>query len=294
MNRITMPTAILLLALPLLNGQEFEVASIKVNPPQQGFHFGSESVVSGGPGTADPGMFRCSKCTLTTLILKAFQLQAYQFPGKTSLPETTYEVMAKIPTGATEEEFSTMLQNLLRERFGLVSHFQPKTMRGYHLTVAKGGPKLQKSDATTPAPAGQRSGESHAHSGLVAFGSSASYRAAKQSMAGLAQVLSEQVAVPVDDQTGLSGQYDITLRWSGNTAAGHAGGNHSDGGFSGGSAGGHDGHNGGGGFGPAADPSGPGLFDALQQQLGLKLVPAEQATARLLILDKVLPRPTEN
>lgn len=280
-------------AFPQTKGKlEFEVASIKANPPQTGFHFGNDAVVSGGPGTTDPGIFRCSKCTLSALILKAFRLQAYQLPGKSALPETTYEVMARVPAQTTEEDFSTMLQNLLRERFGLVAHFQQKTMKGYHLVVAKGGAKLQAS-GSAPATAGQPGGESHAHSGLVAFGSSASYRAAKQSMAELAQVLSEQVAVPVDDQTGLTGRYDILLRWSGNAGAGHAG-NHSDGGFAG--AGGHDGHGGagGGGFGLAADPSGPGLFDALQQQLGLKLVAAEQSTAQLFIVDKVLPRPTEN
>jgi len=269
---------------------EFEVASIKANPPQTGFHFGNDAVVSGGPGTPDPGMFRCSKCSLTRLILKAFRLQAYQLPGKNALPETTFEVMAKVPAKATEEEFSMMLQNMLRERFGLTAHFQEKTMKGFHLVVAKGGPKLQESGATTAATS-PRVGESHAHSGLVAFGTSASYRAAKLSMTELAQVLSEQVGVPVDDKTGLSGQYDISLRWSGN-AASHPGGSHTDGG------GGHEGHYGGGAgggaFGPAADPSGPGLFDALQQQLGLRLVAAEQSTAKLLIVDKVLPKPTEN
>ena len=41
-------------------------------------------------------------------------------------------------------------------------------------------------------------------------------------------------------------------------------------------------------------PSGPTLFDALQQQLGLKLVPAEQALARLFVIDRVAQRPTEN
>ena len=46
--------------------------------------------------------------------------------------------------------------------------------------------------------------------------------------------------------------------------------------------------------GPAADPSGPTLFDALQQQLGLRLVPAEQALARLFVIDHFAQRPTEN
>ena len=70
-------------------------------------------------------------------------------------------------------------------------------------------------------------------------------------------------------------------------------GNHGDGAWSGGA--GHAGHDGGGDpSGTAADSSGPTLFDALQRQLGLRLVPAEQALARLFVIDRVAQRPTEN
>src|SRR5271154_5604178 len=81
---------------------EFEVASIKTNAPQLGFHFAADAV-SGGPGTPDPGMFRCSKCSLATLIVKAFDLQPYQFPGRTSLTDNTYDVVARVSPGATDE-----------------------------------------------------------------------------------------------------------------------------------------------------------------------------------------------
>jgi uncharacterized protein (TIGR03435 family) len=274
---------------------EFEVASIKTNAPQPGFHVAAD-VASGGPATADPGTFRCSKCSLATLIVKAFNLQPYQFPGRTSLTDNTFDIEAKIPTGATAEEFSAMLQNLLKDRFGLAWHFQEKKMTGYHLIVAKNGPKLRESSDALPPPADQhRSGEaaSHNHSGVVAFGASASFRAANQTTADLARVLSDQIGLPVDDATGLSGKYDISLRWSGAAAAAHAG-NHSDGAFSGGA--GHAGHDAGGGApsDPAADPSGPTLFEALQQQVGLGLVPAQQSLARLFVIDRIAQRPTEN
>lgn len=274
---------------------EFEVASINTNAPQPGFHFAADAA-SGGPGTTDPDLFRCSKCSLATLIVKAFNLKPYQFPGRTSLTDTTYDIVAKIPAGATEEEFSAMLQNLLKDRFGLAWHFQEKMMKGYHLGVAKNGPKLREATGASLPPAGdqRRSGpaEAHSHSGVVAFGTSATYRAANQTIADLARVLSDQIGLPVDDETGLAGKYDISLRWSGASAA-HPG-NHSDGSFSGGA--GHAGHDSGGGApsGPAADPSSPTLFDALQQQLGLRLVPAEQALARLFVIDRVAQRPTEN
>jgi uncharacterized protein (TIGR03435 family) len=286
--------------LTALHGQtsakaEFEAASIKTLGPQTGFHFAADAV-SGGPGTTDPGMFRCNKCSLATLIIKAFNLQPYQFPGRTSFTENTYDIQAKIAPGATEEEFSAMLQNLLKDRFGLTWHFQEKKMKGYRLMVAKNGPKLIASDASLPRADQPRAdqhaagpAEAHSHSGVIAFGSSATYRAASQTIADLARVLSDQIGVPVDDGTGLAGKFDISLRWSGTTAA-HAG-NHSDGAFSGGS--GHAGHDGGGGA-PSADPSGPTLFDALQQELGLRLVPAEEALTRLFVVDRVAQRPTEN
>lgn len=266
---------------------EFEVASIKTNAPQPGFHFAGDAA-NGGPGTADSGMFRCSKCSLPTLIVKAFNLQPYQFPGRTSLTDNSYEILAKVPAGATEKEFEAMLQNLLKDRFGLTWHFQEKKMKGYQLVIAKNGPKLKESiGASLPPAADQhRSGqaESHNHSGPVVFGTSATYRAANQTTAVLARILSDHIGLPVDDETGLPGKYDISLRWSG-TGAARA--------WSGGA--GHAGHDGGGDpTGLRADSDGPTLFDALQQQLGLRLAPAEQVRARLFVIDRVSQRPTEN
>jgi uncharacterized protein (TIGR03435 family) len=266
---------------------EFEVASIRTNAPQAGFHFAADAA-SGGPGTADPAMFRCSKCTLATLIVKAFHLQPYQLPNRTSLADSTYDIQAKIPAGATEDEFSAMLQNLLKDRFGLSWHFQEKKMKGYHLIVAKNGPKLSETTGTSVPPAADQhrygQSESHNHSGVMVFGASAMFRAGSQTTADLARILSDQIGLPVDDETALHGRYDISLRWSGAVGA-HAGA-HSDGAFAGDGHAGHDD--------TAADPSGPTIFDAVQQQLGLRLAPAEEAIAHLFIIDRIAQHPTEN
>jgi uncharacterized protein (TIGR03435 family) len=47
---------------------------------------------------------------------------------------------------------------------------------------------------------------------------------------------------------------------------------------------------------PAERPTPPArpLFNALQEQLGLRLAPAEQTLARLFVVDRVAQRPTEN
>ena len=168
-------------------------------------------------------------------------------------------------------------------------------MKGYHLAIGKDGPKLRESGGAALASATEqhRSGqaESHNHSGPVVFGGSATYRAANQTMADLARILSDQTGLPIDDETGLTGKYDISLRRSGTGTA--QAGNHGDGAWSGGGTRGAR-WGGGDASGRAADPSGSTLFNALQQQLGLRLAPAEQTLARLFVVDRALQHPTEN
>ena len=284
---------------------EFEVASIRVNPPQAGFHFRSNSG-GGAPDLTNPGMFRCSDCTLAALIRQAFGLQNYQFPGGSSLGANTFDVMAKIPAEATQKDYPAMLQNLLKDRFGLSYHYTEKTMRGYHLVIAKNGSKLKESTGSARGPAGEDlnrqprngnrdqygQGQGHTHDGLVNFNGSASYRGEHQTTADLAQILSDQLSLPVDDQTKLPGKYDISLRWAGNRP--QSGGNHAEGGA------GHGDHGGGGPAGSTGsgsgrgEESGPTLFEALQSQLGLKLTPSEQTAARIFVVDHAEPLPTAN
>ncbi len=285
---------------------EFEVVSIRANPPRTGFHFAAES---GVPDLTNPGLFRCTNCTLAVLIRKAFDLQNYQFPGRSALGTNTFEVMAKIPVGATPDDFRAMLQNVLKDRFGLTFHYKEKTMRGYHLVVAKNGSKLKESADKAPSAgedpnrqrsadqhqtAGQGQGQGHAHSGLVTMFGSATYRDEHKTTGDLAQILSDQLGLPVDDQTNLQGKYDIVLKWAGDPT--QSGGNHAEGGGAG-----HGDHGGGG---PAGAPgaaasrrgeeSGPTLFEALQAQLGLKLVPSEQTVARTFVVDHAEQLPTAN
>jgi uncharacterized protein (TIGR03435 family) len=278
---------------------EFDAASIKANPAETGFHFAADSS-SGGSGSADPGMWRCSKCTLATLIGKAFNLQNHQFPARTTLADRTFEVVAKIPGEATSQEFQAMMQNLLKERFGLAWHFNEKKMKGYQLVVARNGSKLKESSDNTPAPAIQNKdqhswghGDGAGHTGVMIFNGSARYRGDRQTAADIARLLSDQLSLPVNDQTGLQGKYDVSLAWSGNVA--HSS-DHATSGDSGGGWGGpgHD-HGGGAGAGSnAGGPSGPSLFDAVQEQLGLRLVSAEQVVARVFVVDRVDPLPTVN
>ncbi len=304
-STLTLALALTPLAFSQIAKVEFEAASIRVNPPRTGFRFTTDQG-TGGPGSSNPGMFRCSSCTLATLIAKALDLQGYQFPGKASLGDNTFEVMARIPAGATPDDFREMLGNLLKDRFGLEFHFKEKTVRGYHLVVSKSGPKLKESMGEVPSPApeaggqhGAGQGQNHAHTGLVAFGGTASFRGDHQTIDALVRILADQLSVPVDDRTGLAGKYDIALNWSGTGVnngahgAGGGGGDHGPGGWNGDHGGGGGGAAAGGAARPV-DGSGPTLFDALQSQLGLRLVPSEQTVARILVVDHVEPLPTSN
>jgi len=111
-----------------------------------------------------------------------------------------------------------MLRALLMDRFDLKVHREMKDTRGTLLTVAKGGPKFgsqfHTSDETGPP--------------VAAFGAQQSERRylrwnMKQFCAALEQNLKATIAggrivshpdalVPVLDQTGLTGVYDITVR----------------------------------------------------------------------------------
>lgn len=98
------------------------------------------------------------------------------------------------------------------------------------------------------------------------------------SMASLVEQLSWQLDRSVVDKTGLTGKYDFSLRWTpGESEVGMAKLMGSK---------------------PAADSttstesSGPSLFTAIQEQLGLKLEP-KTATMSILAIDHV-ERPTEN
>jgi uncharacterized protein (TIGR03435 family) len=282
---------------------EFEVATIKPAAPQTG-HFPSPASGSGGPGTADPAMFRCTNCTLAFLIETAFGLERYQFPGRSALSGTSYEVAARLPAGATAEQFQGMLQNLLKDRFALASHFEKKPMQGYELVVGKNGPHLTGAQERPAAPVAM-GGEAHggggsgnwhgggndsarrlSRPGLMVFGGQAKYRGDHQTMTELAKMIATQLAKPVDDGTGLKGFYDITMNWTddGSHAASHAAG--PVGGFGGGEHGGRGGDQ-------ADAASGPTLIGAVQQQLGLRLE-TRKATANIFVVDHVGKTPTDN
>jgi uncharacterized protein (TIGR03435 family) len=111
-----------------------------------------------------------------------------------------------------------------------------------------------------------------------------------QSMSDLANMVGNQLNQPVVDKTSLTGKYDFTLEFAPDLAnmrlrgpGPGAGPGPGPGGGPGDFAGAPS----------ATDPSGLTLTGALQQQLGLRLVP-NKAPLDLLVIDQINKTPTEN
>jgi uncharacterized protein (TIGR03435 family) len=270
----------------------FEVASIKPYQRPEGQTM-QRVGCSGGPGTKDPVRWSCENMSVHNLIVTAYDIRSYQVSGLGPFDGERYNLNAKVPEGATREQFRQMLQNLLAERFGLKIHREQKEMSTYELVVAKNGPKLKDaapeppkdSAAEEPRPVGPprfamgKDGFPEmppGSTGMMIMNGRASRRGARDTMTALAMMLSSQVGRPVIDATGLTGTYETVLNWSmssGPTPPPPPGAE--------------------GAIPAAAEPSGPTIFAALQEQLGLKLEP-KKGMVEILVVDKVEKTPTEN
>lgn len=254
---------------------QFEVASIKPSPPPGPGRMLSGS--RGGPGTNDPGLFTCERCSLSSLIFRAFDIQSYQLAAPDWMQTTRFNISAKIPDGATKDQFRSMMRSLLTERFKLQFHFEKKEVQEYDLVVAKSGLKMKESSAELdpderPGRLTERKLDPEGFVLLppgrvpmmMIYEGHATERHTGEPMEQLATGLASQLSHPVTDATGLKGKYDFTLRWVAEDAVPSAG----------------------------ADP-GPNIFRALQEQLGLKLEP-KKGIVDILVVDHLEKTPTEN
>jgi uncharacterized protein (TIGR03435 family) len=310
---------------------EFEVASIKPSALPGG---GGNGVIrlgqKGGPGSGDPGRVTYTFTTILNLMADAYSVKSYQVSGGPKwLNSEQFDIVAKVPEGATKEQVQVMLQNLLAERFKLTLHRETKELPVYALVVGTKGPKLRDSTVTDTPPASdsQRKeggrGEAGAQAAApppplppslrgmkiapdgcpeippVAAGRAGNFMVMTpkgecmisngQTMDALATQLSNHFDRPVIDQTGLRGKYDLRLRYDPSSMPGGRSGPVMI----------KDGP----GRGPAdGDPANriapdgeppPTIFNALQEQLGLKLE-ARKGPVDLLVIDHVEKTPTRN
>jgi len=212
-----------------LHGQTFEVASIKPGTPADGGSFRVR--ISGGPGGSDPSIFICENCSISMLVMNAYEINPYEYSGPDWTDSERFFVSAKIPEGTTPEQFKQMKQNLLADRFKLKFHHEKREMPQYILTVARNGPKLKKSAERLPDEPRNSTFSLSIETGHMVMHSDVT------SMENFSRQLSYQLHQPVTDSTELKGEYDITLNWAMDDS----------------------------------DTTAPPLLQAVQEQLGLKL-----------------------
>jgi uncharacterized protein (TIGR03435 family) len=160
----------------------------------------------------------------------------------------------------SKEQRNFMLQPVLADRFKLKCHFETKDLPDFALVIGKKGPKglisSKPLNPANPSPTWKLTGQYN----MSAQG---------MSMSELALIiLSTEAQCLVVDQTGLTGKYDFTLQWSREDTQPQPG------------------------IAPSPESSSPLIFTAIQEQLGLKLVPIMVPT-KILIIDHV-ERPSEN
>ena len=229
---------------------KFDVASVKPsNPASRGM------TLSG-----DPSRFTIHNVTIRFLISLAFNVKDFQVPGGPRLLDSErYDIEATYGANPPERQgrltFMTIqadpqvrlrLQSLLADRFHLVVRHETKELPAYSLNIGKNGSKLKAS--TTPEDSQDMS---------VDLGQIKSNR---MSTAQLTEMLSRNTrAADRVDKTGLTGYYDILLKWAPDETSPDAG---------------------------------PSIFAAVQDALGLKLV-AGKEPVDVLVIDHV-EKPTEN
>jgi uncharacterized protein (TIGR03435 family) len=167
----------------------FEVASVKLAPPispelvrSGNFHLG----VKIDQSRADFG-----GVSLPDLIARAYGVRTFQISGPDWINANRFDVLAKLPQGASPDQVPEMLQSLLADRFQLKLRRETKEFPVFALTTAKAGPKLE------PRPAD--------------WDPSSNSTTRPVSMEKYSQMISDAVDRPVLDQTSLKGEYMVSV-----------------------------------------------------------------------------------
>ncbi|HEX3880055.1 MAG TPA: TIGR03435 family protein [Bryobacteraceae bacterium] len=294
----------------------FEVATIKPAAPitPQAVQAGKMHVgVAVDAARVDIGFF-----SLYDLLYTAYKVKPYQVEGPDWLRQQRFDILAKMPDGATKDDMPVMLQALLKDRFKLEVHHDKKEHSALALVVAKGGIKMKEAEpdpaplAEPAAPAkgemvvGQgensmrmkmnsdgKSGEvNSAKTGKVKYSISPDgmmhYEYAKLGMSDLADALAQLMGQPVVDATDLKGKYQIALDFSMQDLMAVA----KRAGFDFAAAAGNAPNPGATAAETASDPGSSSFLSALQR-LGLRLE-SRKIPIEMIVVDHVEKMPTEN
>jgi uncharacterized protein (TIGR03435 family) len=231
----------------------FDVASIHVNNTETDGHHH----IFNNPAESH---LRTRNLPLRDLIQFAYGLPNSQIlSGPAWLDSIMFDIDAKsdpsvdaqlhaLPTEQARHQKQLMVQALLADRFQLKTHQETRELPIYALVIAKDGPKFQPSkiNGTT----------------IDTYRTRLHVAGSDDTVSILARELAQVLGRVVLNQTGLSGRYDLTLRWTPDDAPPPT-------------------------LNGAPDPSEPpGIFTAIQEQLGLKLE-SSHGPVPVLVIDSV-------
>lgn len=244
----------------------FEVASIKRSQPNaRGNSFGQR------PG----GRWTMVNRSIGTLIREAYPTPVPELVGAPGwVTSESYDVDARADGAPSREQIRLMLQGLLAERLKLAVHYETQERPVLALVIARRDGRLapgllpSKVDCTA-VEAARRAGRQPdgplpangappcAWSGQ--FSDGITIRFGGLPLSRLSESLGQPDGRVIIDKTGLTDNYEFTLRYTNQ---------------------------------PNPTDETPSLFTALEDQLGLKLVP-DRASLQVLVIDSI-ERPTEN
>ena len=281
----------LLLLGPTAVAQNNSTAADQAAAPRMMFDVASIRPVKVEPGHLYPafaGGFQPSNSShftmtiaLPSLLETAFSVKYYQMVGfdqfSPNMPglyaiqargdEDADKILAKLPRAQREAEQQHMLQVLLRDRFQLKFHWEDRLLPGYRLVIPKHGSKLKPAGSLPPDSdflrwkSNGRVAPYHVHHddlrGTLFVGRRAS-------VTDIISIASVRMRSPVQDATGLNGEYDFDLRVGDRATE----------------------------YNPEENPQAwPQMVDALQDQLGLRLK-AAQIMEKVLVIDHLgVPSP---
>lgn len=233
---------------------QFDVISVKPHKP-------GENMMSIQWGDTE---YHTKNLSLKGLISNVYDVKDWLIFGLPSWAESSrWDIDAKISdpdrkaiAKLSREQKTAMIGGILKERFGLVAHQESKVQPVFLMTVLPGGPKFKESAAPPPTPEDEKP---KPHGGWRMGPGTLS--AKEMSMQSLADSISYQVERTVIDNTGLTGKYDMEMKWTPEDRANAVTDN-------------------------GAGDAPPAIFEALKEQLGLKLT-ADKTPVPTVVVDKI-------
>jgi uncharacterized protein (TIGR03435 family) len=242
------------------------------------------------------GRFLATGISLKMLLAYAYRVRDYQILGgpnwmssdrwsvEAKAEESSFPLQTTATYMSTPDPLALRVQSLIDDQFQLKMHRETREFPVYELVSSKDGSKVQLSadqsplviqeqwlssiyslqlamGGVPPAPLIQ-SGQTRPPSarGVISIGRSETgmldFQAVAIPMANLIVTLSQYLTHTVVDKTGLRGLYDVRLQWSPEAESATT----------------------------TMDPSGPSLFAAVQQQLGLRLV-STKGQVEVIVID---------